>query len=180
MGKKLYVIRHGQTPWNAENRVCGRADVELDETGKAQARAAAYQLVGKNITRVIVSPLIRTQQTAQLLLEGSGLDLPLELDARIIEQDFGSNDGLHRKDPDFLAMRRHVPYRQPGGESVFQVVHRVYSLLDEVRHSDAEGNVLFVCHGAVSRVIRSYFVDMTNEEFFGYLAGNCELVEYEL
>ena len=180
MGRKLYVIRHGQTEWNVQNRVCGRADVELTEEGKQQARDAAHQLIGKGIARVIVSPLTRTQQTAQLLLEGSGLNLPMELDARIMEHDFGANDGLDRRDPEFLRCRRHVPLKQPGGESVFQVVHRVYSLIDEVKACQEEGNVLFVCHGAVSRVIRSYFVDMTNEEFFGYLAGNCELVEYEL
>ena len=180
MGRKLYVIRHGQTKWNVENRVCGRADVELTEEGKQQARDAAHQLIGKGITRVIVSPLTRTQQTAQLLLEGSGLKLPMELDARIIEHDFGENDGADRKDPVFLACRPHVSMKQPGGESVFQVVHRVYSLIEEVKASEDTGNVLFVCHGAVSRVIRSYFVDMTNEEFFGYLAGNCELVEYEM
>ena len=179
MAKKLYVIRHGQTPWNEQNRVCGRADVELNETGKEQARAAAGQLIGKGITRVIVSPLTRTQQTAQLLLEGSGLDLPVELDTRIIEHDFGSNDGVSRFDADFLELRRHAPHRQPGGESVFDVVHRVYTLLDEVKADEREGNVLLVCHGAVSRVIRSYFMDMTNDQFFGYLAGNCELVEYE-
>lgn len=179
MAKKLYVIRHGQTEWNVENRVCGRADVELTEEGRAQARAAAGQLLGKGITRVIVSPLTRTQQTARLLLEGSGLDLPVELDARIIEHDFGRNDGVSRFDADFLELRRHAPHRQPGGESVFEVVHRVYSLLDEVKAEESSGNVLLVCHGAVSRVIRSYFVDMTNEQFFGYLAGNCELVEYE-
>jgi len=180
MGRKLYVIRHGQTEWNVQNRVCGRADVELTEEGRQQARDAAGQLVGKNITRVIVSPLKRTQQTARLLLEGAGMDMPMELDARIMEHDFGANDGIDRRDPDFLVCRRHVPLKQPGGESVFQVVHRVYSLIDEVKASVDTGNVLFVCHGAVSRVIRSYFVDMTNEEFFSYLAGNCELVEYEL
>ena len=41
-------------------------------------------------------------------------------------------------------------------------------------------DVLLVCHGAVSRAIRSYFVSMTNDEFFDYLADNCELVAYDL
>ena len=179
MARKLYVIRHGQTQWNRENRVCGRADIPLDEVGVAQARAAAGQLVGKNIGRVIVSPLTRTQQTAKLLMEGSGVNLPIETDARLIEHDFGQYDGMDRKDADFLMRRGQVAYRQPGGESVFQVVHRIYSLIEEVK-GQGEENVLFVCHGAVGRVIRSYFVDMTNEQFFGYLAENCELVEYEL
>lgn len=179
MARKLYLIRHGQTQWNVENRVCGHADVPLDEVGRAQAMAAAGQLIGKDIGRVIASPLDRAQQTARLLVEGSGLDLPIETDARLIEHDFGANDGLDRRDEGFLAVRRHVAFRQPGGESVFQVVHRVYSLIEEVK-AQGEENVLFVCHGAVSRVVRSYFADMTNEEFFGYLAGNCELVEYEL
>lgn len=179
MARTLYVIRHGQTQWNLENRVCGRADIPLDERGIAQARAAAEQLRGIRMDRVIASPLVRAQQTAALLLQESGLNVPIETDARLIEQDFGRNDGKNRRDAEFLAKREQMAWKQPDGESVFQVVHRIYSLIDEVR-AQGEENVLFVCHGAVGRVIRSYFVDMTNEQFFGYLAGNCELVAYEL
>lgn len=174
---KLYVIRHGRTGWNAQNRVCGRADIPLDEAGVAQARAAAVQLRGVHLERVIASPLMRARQTAQLLLEESGIALPIEIDARIIEQDFGSFDGLDRAEESFRQQRRQAPLRQGGGESAFDVVHRVYSLLDELRADQRD--VLLVCHGAVSRAIRSYFVSMTDGEYFDYLAGNCELVEYE-
>ena len=175
---KLYVIRHGQTPWNVQNRVCGRADVPLDETGMTQARAAAAQLRGVHLDRVIASPLTRARQTALLLLETAGIDLPIDIDARITEQDFGVFDGASRTEPSFRAQRRQAPLRPSGGESAFDLVHRVYSPLDELR--DARQDVLLVCHGAVSRAIRSYFVSMTNDEFFDYLAGNCELVAYEL
>lgn len=175
---RLYVIRHGQTPWNAQNRVCGRADVPLDDTGIAQARAAAEQLRGLHLDRVIASPLTRARQTASLLLDTAGIGLPIELDARIAEQDFGAFDGTSRTEPTFRAQRRQAPLRQGGGESAFDVVHRVYSLLDELR--DAQQDVLLVCHGAVSRAIRSYFVSMTGDEFFDYLADNCELVAYDL
>ena len=169
---KLYVIRHGQTQWNAQNRVCGRADVPLDDTGVAQAKAAASQLRGLHLDRVIASPLTRARQTASLLLETAGIGLPIEIDA------FGAFDGTSRLEPTFRAQRRQAPLRQGGGESAFDVVHRVYSLLDEL--GDAQQDVLLVCHGAVSRAIRSYFVSMTGDEFFDYLADNCELVAYDL
>ncbi len=178
MARKIYVTRHGRTEWNVQYRVCGLVDVELDDLGRQQAREAAPQLVGKDIRRIIASPLGRAQETARLMAQGAGLDVPIETDARLREMDFGDWDGIRRDDPKYLARRREVALRFENGESLLDVAHRVYSLLDELR--DGEGNVLLVAHGAVSRVIRSYFVQMDNERFFGYLSGNCEIVEYEL
>ena len=67
-----------------------------------------------------------------------------------------------------------------GGESMMQLAARLYPLIDEVRAAGGSGNVLFVCHGGVCRVIHTYFEDMTNEEFVRYSAPNCQLEEYEL
>ena len=84
---KLYVTRHGQTAWNRENIVCGVTDLPLDETGMEQARETARKLKDTPIDRVIVSPLLRARQTAALICEGR--DLPVMIDPRIKEQNYG-------------------------------------------------------------------------------------------
>ena len=67
----------------------------------------------------------------------------------------------------------------PGGESLFQVVHRVYSFLEELENKYPDKNILVVCHGGIVRVIHSYFNDMTNEELMTWLPENCCIQSYE-
>ena len=176
---KLYVARHGQTVWNAERRICGRTDLELTEEGKKQAVVLAEQVAGKGIARILVSPLRRAQQTAGFIAEK--LNLPMEAEPRLIEQCYGIYEGQDVKTEGFLYSKSQFARRYPGGgESMMQLAARLYPLIDEVRAAGGPGNVLFVCHGGVCRVIHTYFEDMTNEEFVRYSAPNCQLEEYEL
>lgn len=62
---------------------------------------------------------------------------------------------------------------------MMQVAHRTYSLLDEVRKNYAGMDVLLVCHGAAARVMRTYFRDVTNDEFFGFSMENASYEVYE-
>ena len=175
---KLYIARHGETAWNAENLVCGRTDLPLTERGMEQARLLAENAVGKGIEVIIASPLLRARQTAQAVSDAIGV--PVEIDRRLIELDFGIFEGKSRKDPGFAYTRTQFPTRYPGGESAFQMAHRVYSCLEDVKQKYAGRTVLLVCHGGVCRMVRSYFMDLTNDEYSYYYAGNAELVEYEL
>ena len=176
---KLYVARHGQTVWNAEWRICGRTNLELTEEGKKQAVVLAEQVAGKGIARILVSPLRRAQQTAGFIAEK--LNLPLETEPWLIEQCYGIYEGQDVKTEGFLYSKSQFARRYPGGgESMMQLAARLYPLIDEVRAAGGPGNVLFVCHGGVCRVIHTYFEDMTNEEFVRYSAPNCQLEEYEL
>ena len=52
--------------------------------------------------------------------------------------------------------------------------------IEEIKEKYSDKTVLLVCHGGVCRVLRTYFVDMTNDEFFHYSPGNCDMQEYEL
>ena len=175
---KLYIARHGETPWNVENRVSGRTDVPLTEKGVEQARLLAHSAMGKGIQVILASPLLRARQTAQAVSEAIGV--PIELDERLIELDFGSFEGGPRSDPDFQYTRAQFPTRYPGGESAFQLAHRVYSCLEDVKRKYAGKTVLLVCHGGVCRMVRSYFMDLTNDEYSHYFAPNAELVEYDI
>lgn len=173
---KLYAARHGQTQWNAENKVCGRTDLPLTPLGQQQAQALCEKVGTLDIDLIIVSPLLRARQTAAPSAECWGI--PVMVDQRLIEQDYGIYEGVSRLDPGFLANKRHFAYRYPGGESMMDVAHRVYSLLEEIREKYPEKNVLLVCHGGICRVIRTYFEDMTNEEYFHYSEENAAIRKY--
>ena len=175
---KFYVTRHGQTAWNRENIVCGISDIELDETGMEQARETAWKLKNVPLDRVIMSPLIRAQQTARIICEGR--DLPMTTDNRVREQNYGIDEGASRFDEGLLANKRCFAKRYPGGESQMSTARRVYEFLEDTARRYPDETVLVVCHGGICRVIESYFHDMTNEEFFQFNAGNCQVLEYEL
>lgn len=176
---RLYAARHGQTIWNAEDKVCGSTDLPLTDVGIAQAESLAEKCKALNLDLIISSDLVRARKMAQIVSDACGV--PVIEDSRLQEQHFGSWEGIGRKDPRFLAHKVHfaMPY-DDGGESIFQLVHRVYSALDDIKAQYSDKTVLVVCHGTVCRVIKTYFESMTNEEYYHFSPGNADLQEYSL
>ena len=174
----IFVARHGQTQWNAENKVCGRTDLPLTALGLAQAEELADKVGPLNIDLILCSPMLRARQTAQA--SASRYGIPMEIDPRLIEQDYGVFEGADRFDPGFWANKRQFAVRYPGGESMMQVAARVYSLLEEIRVRYPNKKILLVCHGGICRVIRTYFEDMTNEDYVNYCEDNAAVREYRL
>ena len=175
---KLYVARHGQTQWNAENKVCGRTDLPLTEVGMAQAEALAEKAAEIGIDLILSSPLQRAYTMARIVADRCGAEVLTE--NRLIEQDYGIFEGADRQDPGFLANKRQFAVRYPGGESMMDMAGRLYPLLREIKEMYPDKTVLLACHGGVCRVIRTFFVPMTNEEYFAYSPENCSLDCYEL
>jgi len=175
---KLYAARHGQTDWNLADRIQGRTDNPLNETGKAQALALAETMRGIKIDLIISSPMIRAVETAEAVAHVCSA--PIICEERLIEQHYGIYEGQHRFCDGFLSNKRQFAFRYPGGESMMMVARRVYSLLDEIKKEHSTKTVMLVCHGGVLRVLHSYFYDMTNDEFFHYNIDNATPVLYEL
>lgn len=172
----LYVVRHGEAVWNTQNKICGRTDSPLTDKGRAQAAALALKM--PKVDRVLCSPLSRARETAEILTKGTGLEIQIE--PRLIEQNFGSFEGMDRGTPAFIAAKKEPACHFPGGESSFQTAARVYSLLDELKAENSGETVLLVCHGAVMRIIETYFRDMPLDEFYHFSPANCTPVRYEL
>lgn len=174
---ELYVTRHGQSEWNALSKVCGRTDSELTEKGLEQARDLADRVVRYRypVTRVICSPQRRAKVTAEYA--AAALGVPCEQDGRLIEFDYGAFEGADRKSWDFLNSKRQLAGRYPGGESALQVACRVYGLLDELKAG--QDTCLLVAHNGVCRVIHTYFVDLSNDDYFRFDLSNCEVKRYE-
>lgn len=172
----LYVARHGQTQWNLEDKVCGSTDLSLIELGLQQAQSLVQKVVQVKPDVIISSTMLRARQTAQASCEACGISLIT--DERIVEQDFGTFEGASRFDEEFQTRRRDFAAAFPKGESMLQMCHRVYSFLDEIIEMYKDKTVVVICHGSVARMIRTYFVDMTNDEYFRYLPENAQLVQY--
>lgn len=173
----LFITRHGETIWNEQKKICGRSDVELTERGIAQAKRLAEKVKGQGITRMLVSPLHRARVTAELA--NTYIQVPMEIDERLIEHNFGIYEGRNCDDAEFQAAKRNVTCRYPKGESVLDVAHRAYSLLDEIPEKYPGETVLLVCHGTFSRVVHTYFENIALEDFMYYSLDNCELKKYE-
>ncbi len=173
--EKLYVTRHGLTEFNAQERVCGSTDIPLTETGLLQAEQMAQQAAAfGDIQRIIASPMIRAQQTAEAV--SRALQLPIETDERLKEWNYGTFEGKSHLTSGFQEAKAEFGVKMPEGESVFQIVFRTYSLLEELKHTEL--NTILVCHGGVARVIDSYFHDMSVERFMSFFMGNCEIKTY--
>ena len=82
----LYFVRHGETVWNVENKICGATDIALTERGHEQAIATGEELVrqGVHIDKILYSPLIRAAETARHISEITGV--PRQAELRLTEQ----------------------------------------------------------------------------------------------
>lgn len=176
---KIYSARHGQTEWNSKDVICGITDINLTEKGKKQALELAEKAYAKgDIDVILCSPLKRARETAQAVADKIHKDIII--DERLTEWNYGFYEGKHRTAEGFADSKVAFGVKMgENGESLLQLAHRIYTILDEVREKYSDKNVLLVCHGGVCRVIETYFHNMTTEEFLNFFMGNCELREYE-
>ena len=174
----LYLARHGETDWNKDNRVLGQTDAPLNGSGLVQAHELVLALHGVSLRAVFASPLKRAAEIGRMAAEDHGL--VCQTDDRLIEMDFGRLEGAQRDDPEYLAEKRKLFARYPGGESYFQAAARVYSFLDELKRAGGDGNILVVTHNGICRLAATYFMDMTEEEFMAYSMKNCEVRMFSL
>ena len=174
----IYSARHGETEFNVQFCLCGRLDIPLTEKGVQQAHTLAESLVGKGIEIIYCSDLSRAVVTAEIVGEKLGLT-PVP-DARLRETDFGAMECRKRNDPEYLRRSKAFSERFPEGESILQSAHRVYGFLDEIIEKHRGQTLLLISHGWTNKMIASYFRDMTNEEFGGFVLPNCEFARYEI
>lgn len=178
---KIISTRHGQTEYNARDMILGVTDIELNEKGLKQAEGIAEELFsrGIKIDLIVSSPMKRAYKTAQITSEKTGA--ALITDERLREWDYGEYEGKHRSAEGFAENKRNFAVKMgESGESLLQLAHRVYSVLDEIKEKHSDKTVLIVSHGGICRVIETYFNNMTTLEYSNWFMGNCEILEYNI
>lgn len=178
---RLYLMRHGQTDWNAKGILQGRSDIALNETGRLQAHSAGQKLAVLAFDAVYSSPLCRAAETAHIV---SGLPRrAIQLDERLLEIAFGDNEGkdTHLLGPDFgtffSAPAQYIPSK--GGESLFDLQRRVYSFLPFLlRHHEGK-TVLAASHGAAIAGLINTVCGRSIDHFWANELGNCFVAVFE-
>jgi broad specificity phosphatase PhoE len=153
---RLYIWRHGRTLWNAEHRVQGQTDVELDETGHAQAKAAAVHLARHRPDAIVSSDLRRAVQTAEHLAEHTGL--PITLDPRLRERYFGVWQGLTDAEMQERHPELHALWRQGardaaglGMESMADLEKRAIAAFLDAAQALPGGSTVITAHGGTAK-----------------------------
>jgi 2,3-bisphosphoglycerate-dependent phosphoglycerate mutase len=161
----LVLVRHGQSEWNLQNLFTGWRDVDITETGIAEARAAGRKLKAQNLQFDIgfTSALKRAQRTLDLMLEELGQkNIPVIKNQALNERDYGELSGLNKDDArkkwgedQVHVWRRSYDIAPPGGESLKDTAARVlpYYLQEMLPRVLRGERVLVSAHGNSLRAL---------------------------
>ncbi|RAV33694.1 histidine phosphatase family protein [Corynebacterium heidelbergense] len=169
--RRLILIRHGQTEYNATGRMQGQLDTDLSETGLAQVQAAAQVVADWPVSTVVASDLRRARDTANVLAARWGV--PVATDARLRETDLGrwqaaSHHEIDRDYPGQRAYWRHDPtWAPPGGETRLQVADRAEAVVRELLAGGAfdGGHVVLVAHGGTIAALTARLLGVRHEDY---------------
>ena len=149
---QVYLVRHGETQWNAERRIQGQSDSPLTAKGELQAVQVGERVRSYGITHVIASDLGRTQRTAEIIADACGCGVTL--DARLRELDMGileqrHLDSLSAQEEEWrrLVVNGTPNGRIPEGESMQELSVRMRAALNACLDLPAGSRPLLVSHG---------------------------------
>ena len=180
---KMYIIRHGQTPWNARKCLQGRSDVDLNENAIYQAELTGKALRDVTFDMAFTSPLIRAKHTAQCIL--AGREVPIIEDERLIEISFGIYEGCcyaeeNRQVPQqWIENFFHAPQdyvAAPGGESLDDVEKRTRDFMEDIcsRKELQDKTILVSTHGCALRGLLNSIRESNREDYWhGGVSKNC-------
>ncbi len=188
---RVLLWRHGNTDWNAAQRVQGQLDVPLNDRGRAEAAAAAQVLARREPQLLITSDLGRAAQTAAALAELTGL--PAERDVRLRERHFGTWQGLttpevkERFPESYARWRAADPDPGDGVEPLPDLGKRVSEAIRQAAERLPGGTVVLAAHGGaikygvaallgwpeemlptVAPVQNCHWVDLMHQESYGW------------
>ena len=168
---RIALVRHGETDWNRDGRLQGRADVPLNDTGRRQAAELAPLLAGGSWVVVLSSPLVRATETAEILAAAAGLSTGAPV-ADLVERSYGEAEGLTAAE----AERRWPDGAWPGLEGLDALAERGVTALERLAEALAPADLAVVAHGALIRAVASRLGGVPVPRI---LNGACTLLEHD-
>ena len=156
---KIYLARHGETPWSLSGQHTGVTDIPLTPQGEHNARNLGERLRGTPFLKVLTSPLQRARRTCEL----AGFAAHAEIDNELIEWNYGDYEGkltadIRKERPGWFLFRDGCP----GGESVEAVGARADRVLSRLRA--VNGDVIVFSHGHFLRVLGARWLGLSAAE----------------
>ena len=178
MERRIVLLRHGRTAWNADRRYQGQADPPLDEVGLAQAIEVAGLIAAMRPDLLVSSDLQRARQTAEKVASLTGLQLGL--DARLRERRLGHWEGLTREEvasrypEEFAEWLAGRDVSRRGGESRAEVAGRACQLVSVLPTVEL---VVLVSHGATTMCLSAALLGLPQTPSVLSPLANCHWTE---
>jgi 2,3-bisphosphoglycerate-dependent phosphoglycerate mutase len=183
--KRIILVRHGETDWNATGRLQGQSDTPLNASGRLQAQQAAQRLAREPVTALYASDLARAFETATII--GQALGLNVVTSPHLRERRYGAWEGLTaseiqvRYPAEFAAWRaRAVDFAPPQGETQTQLLTRALSELQTISHRHPGEEVVVVTHGGLCYVFLAHILGSVNGDKQEFSFGNASLHTLEV
>tara|TARA_B100001142_G_scaffold299570_1_gene323591 strand:+ start:757 stop:1440 length:684 start_codon:yes stop_codon:yes gene_type:complete len=181
--RNLFLIRHGQSTYNLENRFTGWKDVDLTELGRSQAIEAGNILNGINFNSCFTSNLKRAQNTLDLILGQMNHSPDIQRDEALNERDYGELIGQNKAEAaekfgkeQVQIWRRSFDVPPPGGESLKMTADRTLPYYrDIISPKVLSGkNIAISAHGNSIRAIVMDIFNLSPEQILKTEIGWCE------
>lgn len=176
---KLYIVRHGETDWNAKGLCQGSMDIELNNVGIKQAKELSLNIDLSKIDICISSPLKRTKETA-LILTNNMIDIIY--DDLLIERSFGNYEGMEIN-ADLINSMWDYKFNDSSNnmESIQECLLRANKFLEKIKEKYPNKTILLVSHGCFIKALHFNLVGYNeNTDFCSFFPKNATLYEYEL
>ena len=177
---QVYLVRHGETVWNAARRIQGQSDSALTDKGEQQARQVGERVKSLGITHVISSDLGRTRRTAEIIADACGCSVTLEprlrelnmgvLEQRPIDTLSAEEEGWRR-----TLVNGTENGRIPQGESMAELAERMHQALNACLDLPAGSRPLLVSHGMALGVLISTLLGLPAHAERRLRLRNCSL-----
>lgn len=183
---KFYIVRHGETDWNLENKIQGQTDTDLNDNGRKQAEELADRVARElsGIKKIYSSRQKRALETAQII--GRRLSVSPIVYQGLEEINLGKWEGYTWRQvreefkEEYQVWHQNRRYQvPPEGESYQQLLDRLLPALDDIVRKEGQ-DVLIVTHSAVIMTLMSYVYDTPFEDMARlYKTGNASIVELD-
>lgn len=177
----IYIVRHGESEWNAKGLIQGQSDSRLTQEGEKQALQLAKELKRIKFDALFSSNLKRAKRTAEIIaLEHS---LTIETTRALVERNFGKLDGKPTGHLEILARLQKSGdpqiYKSYGVESDEEILGRMMKLIYELAVSYIGKTIFLVTHGSLIRVLLVHLNYVKLEELPPRSVGNVAFVKLE-
>lgn len=176
----VYIVRHGETRWNAEGRIQGHTDIELSDRGRIQAKMVERRLSGIPFDVAYSSDMRRTSETARTIL--AGRDTPLHSIPELREYNKGVFEGLTAEEyrqnyPELYeaSLVNDPDFAPPGGETIRQCQARMSGFVQSLKEHHLHQDVLVVGHGGSLRSVIVALLGLPLEANWKFVMQNCAL-----
>ena len=158
----IYLVRHGETEWNADGIIQGHSDIPLNKNGERQAEKLGKKLNSIDFDAVFSSDLVRAKKTAEIVTSGKKINIITSIALR--ERDFGSYEGKHfsllSKDEtnELISLYDHKEKKREelGVETDRSLEARFVPYIKKICHQNLDKKVLLVTHGGIMRWFLMY------------------------